>query len=358
VRVGYTDNAFYSETNRAVDVVINPEVRLGAFMRVSELNTLKVAVGVGYEYYVNNHVLNADAPLVNPNTELTFNLFAGDFHFRMHERFSFQQTLFINTTPSGQDLLFNFNDTGIFSRWDNFAGVDVDWDLGKAILTFGYDHETFQSTTESFTYLDRSSDWLSASVAIPVGDQAQVGVEVKGGLHNYDTETTLNDHNQVRGGPFVDFKLPAKISFRAGGGYDRARYDEVAPPGSSYTTYYAYGRISQETRFFTHALSAGRETLLGENANNLEDLYVRYAISSPIFTNTDLSLSGAVHWDKEYGGAFHEEFTYYVVGARVGYQIHKYWRAELGYEFLLKDSDLPDRNYYRNRVTLGLNFTF
>ena len=51
LRFGYTDNAFYSQTNRQSDFIINPEVDVGGFVQVSELNTLRFSLGVGYEYY-------------------------------------------------------------------------------------------------------------------------------------------------------------------------------------------------------------------------------------------------------------------------------------------------------------------
>ena len=353
----YVDNAFYSQTNRLDDFVINPELNLGAFMQVSELNTVKLSLGVGYEYYVKNSTLNANAPMVNPDSELAFNLFAGNFHIRMHEKFSYQETLFINTTPNGQDLLFNFNNVGTFSRWDNLAGFNVDWDLDKIILSAGYDHENFVSTTASFDYLSRASDLFNTSASFLLGDQAKVGLESLAGLHNYDSEAVLDDHWQARVGPFVEVKLPEKVNLRIGGGYDTAQYD-AAGAGSDFETYYAYGRVSQETRFFTHSLSAGHEHLLGDNANNLETTYVRYSIESPAFEHITLGANASVHVDKEFGGAFLENYTYYVAGFTAGYQIHKYWRADLGYEFMIKESDLPDRDFYRNRVTVGVTFTF
>ncbi len=362
VHFSYVDNAFYSETNRLDDFVISPEVNLGAFMQVSELNTLKLALGVGYDYYLKNTVLNPNAPMVNPDSELAFNLFAGNFHIQMHERFSYQETLFINTTPSGQDILFNLNNVGVFSRWDNLAGFNVNWDMDKVIVTLGYDHENFVSTTASFDYLTRQSELFNASAALLVGDQAQVGVESQAGWHHYASETnrnepSLDDHWQVRAGPFTDLKLPEKASLRLGGGYDTALYD-AAGAGSGFETYYAYGRISQDARFFTHSLSAGHEHFLGVNANNLETTYVRYSIDVPVLEHLDVGVYGSWHMDKEYGGAFLENYTYYIAGLRAGYQIHQYWRADLSYEYMLKNSDLPDRSFYRNRVTIGVTYTF
>jgi hypothetical protein len=357
LRFGYTDNVFYSNKDRKDDFLVNPEVNLGGFVQVSERNALRFSLGLGYEYYAKNSVLNGNAPLVNPDSELVFNLFVGNFRIRLHEKFSYQETLFINTIPSRQDLFFNFNDVGRFSRWDNLAGFNVDWDLNRIILSAGYEHENFESTTASFDYLNRASEWLTASASFLIGDQAKVGLESEGSFHNFETETVMNDHWQAKAGPFVDVKLQEKVSFRTGGGYDTALYD-AAGKNSDFETYYAYGRVRQETRFFAHALSAGHEHLLGDNANNLETTYIRYSISSPVVEHVDLGANAAVHFAREFGGAFKENFTYYVVGFRVGYQFHKYWRTEVGYEFMLKDSDLALRDFYRDRVTLGVTFTF
>jgi hypothetical protein len=357
LHVGYIDNAFYSQTNRLADFVVSPELNLAAFTQVSELNTLRLSLGLGYEYYTKNSVLNSDAPMINPDSELIFNIFVNSLHIRMHEKFSYLETLFVNTTASGQDLLFNFNNVGTFSRWDNLVGFNVDWDMNKVILSAGYDHENFVSTTASFDYLTRASELFVASASLLVGDQAMTGLESQAGLHNYDSEEVLNDHWQARVGPFVEFKLPQKITLRTGGGYDTAQYDS-AGANSDFETYYTYGLISQETRLFKHSVSAGHEYLLGDNANNLETTYLRYAISSSVFEHVELEANGSVHFDKEFGGAFLEDFTYYVFGLRAGYQLHKYWRADLGYEFMLKESELADRNFHRNRVTLGVTFTF
>ena len=35
-----------------------------------------------------------------------------------------------------------------YGRFENTAGISVLWDLNKAVLTFGYDHYTFISTSE------------------------------------------------------------------------------------------------------------------------------------------------------------------------------------------------------------------
>jgi hypothetical protein len=358
LRLGYTDNVFYSDRNRSEDFLVNPEIDLRASWPLTELNTLKLSLGLGYEWYLNNTLLNSDAPLVNPNSELAFNIFAGDFRISLREKFSYEESLFYNSSVGGAERFFNFSDVGKFSRWNNRAGVEVIWDLNNVILSAGYDHENFVAETARFEYLDRASEWLTASAAFRLGDKVQAGLEGQASHHDYERDTILTDSWRARGGPFIEFTSEGKISLRAGGGFDTAQFDAVAADHNDFEEYYAYASVRQETRLYTHALTAGREHQLGDNANNLRLTRVRYSISSPIVRHVDLGANLSFNFADEFGGAYREEFVYYLAGVGFSYQFHKHWRTGLGYDFLLKNSDLPLRDFYRNRITWELAFTF
>jgi len=357
VGAGYTDNVFYSDNNRQHDWLVKPELTLKVWWPVSELNVLRLSLGIGYEWYADHKVLNSDRPLISPDTELTFNIFAGDFRIRLREKFSYEETLFINSAAGDSAHFFNFNDVGQFARLDNLIGGTVDWDLNKLILSVGYDHENFISTTDQFEYLNRASELMSASASLVLAEKTKAGVEGQASWNDYSTEAVLNDHWRATAGPFAEIGLGGGISLRAGGGYATAKYQGAATD-SDYKTYYAYGRIRQETRHFTHSVTAGRETVLGDNANNLRNTYVRYSISTPIVAHTEIGVSFSANFAKEFGGAFREEFTYYRPGAHLGYQFAKYWRTDLSYEYFLKDSDLPLRDFKRNRVSWDVTFQF
>ena len=136
----YTDNVFLSGVNRKDDFILNPEVDLAALMPIGQFNSLRLSVGLGYEWFAKNHSLNGDAPLVNPDSELAFYLFVGDFRIKLHDKFTYQQTLALDEQVPNQVRLYNFTDVARFDRLDNFAGTTVDWDLNKVILTASYDH--------------------------------------------------------------------------------------------------------------------------------------------------------------------------------------------------------------------------
>lgn len=355
--LAYTDNVFYSDKNRSEDLLVNPQIDLKASWPITELNTLRLSLGLGYEWYLNNTQLNSDGPLINPDSELVFNVFVGDFRIRLREKFSYEESLFYNSSAASERF-FNFSDVGKFARWNNLAGLEVVWDLNKVILSAGYDHENFAAVTTEFEYLDRASELFTASVAFRLGDKVQTGLEGQASLHDYDQETTLNDNLRARGGPFIELTTEEKISLRAGGGFETAQFDPGATDNNDFEDYYAYASLRQETRLFSHALTAGREHQLGDNANNLSLSRALYSISSPIIKHVALRANLSVNFAEEFGGAYKEEFTYYRAGVGFSYQFHKHWRTGLDYDFFVKDSDLPFRDFYRNRVTGEVAFTF
>ena len=97
----------------------------------------------------------------------------------------------------------------MFKRLDNHAGVDATWDLEKAVLTAGYNHETFTSPTSGFEYLNRQSEWFTASAGYKLGDHVVAGTEGQASLHHYNEETVMTDNWRGRAGPFAEVTLPA-----------------------------------------------------------------------------------------------------------------------------------------------------
>jgi hypothetical protein len=354
----YTDNVFLSDTNRLDDYIIYPQVNLTAAMPVGQLNMLQASVGLGYEWFAKNQSLNSDVPLVSPNSEFQFNVFVGDFRIKLYDKVSYEQTLVFNQQVADQSRYYNFSNVGRFDRFNNLAGLTVDWDLNKVIISAGYAHENFISTTPEFEYLNRASELITSDFNYLLGDRTKAGLEGVVSLNNYEQETVLNDNWRLHAGPFIQMRLPAGIILRTGGGYEMARFDSSAAPGNDYNHWYAYGKISQELKWLTHSVTVGQGTLLGDNANNLRTTYVQYAISSDAIKNFEMEGNFSVNFSKEFGGSYFEEFTQYVTGARVGWLFHKYFRLDVAYELFLKNSDTPGLSFYRDLVSVDVTFRF
>jgi hypothetical protein len=135
VHVEFTDNVLNAGVNRSSDEIIRPAVELRSYWPITDLNALTLSLGVGYEYYVKNTVLNVDSPLISPDSEIALVLYVKNLRFRFHEAFSYQESLYYGASYSQQSGQFiNLQNLGTFGRIENLAGLAADWDLGAFVL--------------------------------------------------------------------------------------------------------------------------------------------------------------------------------------------------------------------------------
>src|ERR1700676_1842514 len=117
--VEYNDNINLAEVNEQHAVILRPQVNFDAIWPLTQLNTLRMDIGLGYAYYINHTNANTNGVLIAPGSQLAFDIFVGDFRINIHERPSLQQD------PIAELGLSNVIDYG---RFENTAGVSVLWD--------------------------------------------------------------------------------------------------------------------------------------------------------------------------------------------------------------------------------------
>jgi hypothetical protein len=118
----FNDNIGLNNTGAKSDFLITPEVGLGIRWPVTETNTLALTTSLGYTRYLIHPQFSSDNILVAPNSELSFDVFVGDFKFNFHDAFSYEQD------PVNEG---DFSNVVTFDRFDNDAGVAVIWDLNQ-----------------------------------------------------------------------------------------------------------------------------------------------------------------------------------------------------------------------------------
>src|SRR5436309_3311767 len=174
VRVGatvgaeYNDNINYAEVNTQDDFIITPSLSLDAIWPITQLNTLRLDLGIGYSFYLDHSNYNTNTILIAPKSQIAFDIFVGDFRINIHDRMQLQQD------PIQEGALSN---VAKYGRFENTAGISVLWDLNKLLLTVGYDHYNFVSTTSTFDYLDRNAEIVYGSAAFIVTPTITVGPE-------------------------------------------------------------------------------------------------------------------------------------------------------------------------------------
>src|SRR5436190_8432690 len=216
VSAEYNDNVTYAENNTQDDFIITPNLRLDMIWPITQLNTLRLDLGVGYSFYLDHSQYDTDTILIAPKSQIAFDIFIADFRINLHDRFQLQQD------PIQQGALSNVTDYG---RFENTAGVSVLWDLNKLLLQVGYDHYNYISTTNQFDYLDHSSEIVYGSAAYIVNPTITLGVEGNAVFTRYD-QTNLNDNTEYSGGAFVEAVLTNNLKVRVAGGYQWIDFDQ------------------------------------------------------------------------------------------------------------------------------------
>lgn len=349
--VEYNDNINLSETNQQSDIIIRPQFNLSALWPVTQLNTLKLDLGLGYGFYLDHPNANTNGILIQPGSQLAFDIFIQDFRINIHDRFSLQQD------PVSQLQLSNVVDYG---RFENTAGVSVLWDLNKAVLTFGYDHYTYVSTTDTFSYLDRHAEILGFSAYFAFTSTTGGGIE-SAAVYNYYDQGFLNDSVTYSIGPFVETQITNYLKLRVAAGYQFINFDSggAVTDTSDANDFYANFLLSHRINAaIFQTLSAGHESQLGVNSNFVALNYVRHTATWNIINGVLLGTELFFEDGDDSGGLFSEHIQRYGGAVTLGYQLTPHVTLGLRYQYTQKESDQPLRDYQQNRVSFDCTYSF
>jgi hypothetical protein len=354
-------------TTKQDDIILRPQVNLNALWPITQLNTLRLDIGMGYSFYMDHSNYNTSGVLLSPGSQLAFDIFVGDFRINIHDRFSLEQD------PVGEVALSNVADYG---RFQNTAGISVLWDLNAAVVTLGYDHYNYISTVSAFEYLDRSAEIFSGSIGFTPTSTVTVGIEGSFVDTNYD-QNVLNDSRNYSAGVFIETQLTSYLKLRVAGGYQNIDFDNTGLVNDSHNAndYYANALLSHRVNsVLTHNLSVGHETQLGVNSNYVKLNYVRHTATWNIFYHTLLSTELFYEDADDSGGLgvlflplpgvpninpFVAEHVHRYGGAlTLGYQLTPHVTLGLRYQYTQKDSDQPLRDYRQNRIAFDGTYSF
>jgi hypothetical protein len=349
--VEYNDNVNYADVGAQSDWIFTPNINIDAIWPITQLNTLRLDLGLAYALYVNHSNYNTRGILIAPNSQVAFDIFVGDFRISIHDRMLAQQD------PISEPALSNVANYG---RFENTAGVSVLWDLNKILVTLGYDHYNFVSTTSAFDYLNRNAEELSGSAAYLVTPTMKVGVEATG-IFSYYNQHVLNDSTDVNAGVFAETEITNNIKLRIAGGYQGISFDHNGSVGdtSDLSDYYVNLLLTHRLNaVISQTASAGHESQLGVNSNSITLNYVRHTVTWNLIRNTLLSTEFFFEDAEESGGFVGEHFQRLGGAATVGYQLTPHVTLGLRYQHTTKDSDVALRDYNQNRVSFDGTYSF
>jgi len=347
----YNDNVENRSENIEGDFILRPQINAQMIWPLSEKNSINLSLGGGYTFYVEHS--NLDRLFLTPGSELSFNLYVGDFWINFHDRFSITEDAYQDPTVAG---------TGDFARFENSLGVSALWDLNKVILRSSYDHVTYVSLGANQGQPDGQSEVLSVSAGYALKPGMLLGVELGGSLLHYtSTNTAFTDARQWNAGVFYEALLSEYMHFRGSVGYTVYTPEKTSITNAilgDFTGYYAdLGITHRVNQYVNYTLSAGRTINFAFYGGTIDLYYARWQANWQVLRKMSLSTT----FEYEHGsqiGFGTETFDRYGPGISVGRSITRKLSGSLGYQYYWRGSDIPGRNYTVNVVTLSLNYAF
>lgn len=353
LEMDWNDNVTLSKENTLQDFILRPLLEFDASYPISQRNLLRLNVGIGYDEYLEHNQFSA-LRLVS-GSELAFDTYIKDFWINVHDRFQFIQD------PAEQASVAA---TGRYGGLDNTAGVSNTLDLQDLVLTLGYDHDNFVSSSPDFDYLNRASELLVARAGFRLHPRVTVGVEAAGSFTAYD-QAFLNDNQGYSGGIFADWKPGAYFRVQAHGGYSAYLFDQTSRVIKAMDQNAVYAALTVRhdiTEAVSYYLSAGHELRLGTEADSIEDSYlrpsIRWNIIKDLTFSTYLSYEHGKQGHANQTGAIAETYDWLGTGFSLSHPITKNLTLTLKYRLTLRSSDVAYREYAQDLVGLRLSYLF
>jgi hypothetical protein len=319
---------------------------------MTQNNLLSLSVGVGYDKYLDHDQYSTWN--LQSGTELSFDIYVKDFWINLHDRVNYVQDTSQQPTISG---------TASYATLNNTAGLSVTWDLNKATLSAGYDHQNIISpTSQQFESQDGATEMLFARAGLEVYPGLTTGIEGTASFTRYD-QMVLNDNNSYSAGVYADWQPGKAFRVQPRIGYTIFQFQHTSTniQTSDLNSWYADLNITHKiTDAISYSLDAGHEVQTGIQSDAVEDWYVRPAIRWDIIKNVDLNTSLSYEHGKQgagnVSGNLTENFDWLGVNLGVGYSIIKKLSLGLNYRLTLRSSDIANNEYTQNVIGLSLTY--
>ncbi len=351
--VEVNDNLRLTATDTQQDVILRPEVRARMRWPVSEMNSLNLALGAGYLFYLQH--ADYSRPFITPGTDVAFDLYVGDFRIDLHDRVSLSSANYEDPNLTGK---------GDYQALENALGVGAVWDLNKVVVKAGFDHLNYMSLGSSIRVPDRVTESFYTSVGYSIKSDMVVGLDLGGALVDYSPVTgsyAAAAGTQWNAGPFFETRLSRHVRFRSKVGYTGFNLDtsSVPPRSDSFTGPYFQMEVTHAlNQYFDHGLSCGRNQYLAYSGTMVDTYYARWQANWKLIRETRISTSFS-YLQGTAGFAGSETYDRYGPGVSLSRDFLKNkLSSSLRWQYYWRESDLAGRDYKVNIVSLNLMYNF
>ena len=356
----WNDNINLVKTGALDDFILRPQVQLDLSYPITENNLLSLNVGVGYDKYLEHDQYSTW--FLQSGTELSFDIYVKDFWINLHDRVSYVQDTSQQPTLSG---------TGSYATLNNTAGLSVTWDLNKATVSAGYDHQIIISpTSQQYQSEDGATEMLFARAGLEVYPNVTTGIEGTAAFTRYD-QMILNNNNNYSLGVYADWQPGKAFRVQPRFGYtifnflntSQSSFQQTNQPvqTSDLDSWYADLNITHQiTDAISYTLDAGHEVQSGIQSDLVSDWYIRPSVHWNIIKNVDLTTSLSYEHGKQGVGNVAnnviENFDWLTASVGVTYSIFKKLSTGFNYRLTLRSSDIANNEYTQNVIGLTLTY--
>jgi hypothetical protein len=340
------DNIDFVSSDPELDLIARPQLDARMFWRVSNENKVNLALGVGYSAYTIHPEYSR--LFITPGSELSLNIYAGDFWVELHERFSITENAYQDPTVVG---------TADYSQLQNVAGLAATWDLNKVVLRLGYDHANYAPLSGTGGFPGGDSDILNSSAGHAFATGVLLGLESGGGQISYHGDSSpVKQAIDWNVGMFLRTQLMQYIAVTAAAGYTVYSPIATATPIAEPDFTGVYARLGLEHRvnqYVEYSLTGGRTINFGLYSGTF-DMYTD-GLQARWHLFQKLSIGTAFEYEHGAeiltGGETFDRF-----GPRLSLErpITAKLSGALRYQFYQRTANVPGGNYVINLLTLSL----
>lgn len=406
--LAYTDNALFTDSTLGdpSDLAVTPMLMANIEWPITEMNGLRINVGIGYQKHFIQEQL--DSFTLSPNSTIDWMVIAGNVRISL-----------FNTTSTPADLMqrpelvgTGSGQTAAFRRIQNQSGLSASWILSRDMsLQAGYSYGLERSLTGANTFdaLDRDSHTVNTALYRRLGPVWTVGLSASAAQQTFQTGIQ-NASKSYSGGvlaawqPSRYFNASANIRYTV---TDFERTGLVADNSQFAGVTYDITVTHRFRRFWDYTINAGSGVNSGYGNNFTEQLFGNASLNWSATDKLGIQLSAGFTQATESGNFLtlsRETFRispnsfdatipgmvddgggrlYYFPpgvldlggglvtlplpgrssqmfqsGVTINYRFTTKLSGSLSYGYNIRQSDLQLRNYTQHMVSLGLNYYF
>lgn len=359
----YNDNVLSAPKNAAVhDVILTPGFNFAGTWKLTKFNTIKLNIGLGYQFYLQNPQLGSSSTFVSlsPDTKLSLKMKMGAFTVTPYNALSFSSDA---TGVPGVNAATLANQSATsYSRFNNQVGVDVVWHCNRKLEPYLhlYRLDVIPMKGRLFNYTKRYQYTANPGFNYQLATNLRFGLDFSVNK-NYYKINFQNDSTSFNAGPTASWGISPNMTLSGSAGYSWSKFkttgnnrDASDPQSLSWNISFQHTlRPNLQYSIFT-----SQGLAYGYIANMTRTRDVGASAQWRALKNTTFRVALVNQHGRDSGGFFAETYRSLTAGFGLDYALNSRSTLSFDYEHTKKKSDRSLRAYAQNRFICGLAYDF